>query len=92
MGLSMEGFWRGIWNWEDGFWKRGLKKRKKKRRKEIGEFSFLETNLGLEGWYIYRWEKEKKKGGGLAEALEEKKRIRRIHIGCHKKRKKKKKG
>ena len=24
-------------------------KKKKRRRKEIGEFSFLETNLGLEG-------------------------------------------
>ena len=62
MGLSMEGFWRGIWNWEDGFWKRGLKKRKRKRRKEIGEFSFLETNLGLGGWYIYIGERMEEKG------------------------------
>ena len=28
------------------------KKKKKKKRKEIGEFFFLETNLGLEGLYI----------------------------------------
>ena len=30
-------------------WEDFKKKEKKRRRKEIGEFSFLETNLGLEG-------------------------------------------
>ena len=61
-GTLLGRFWRGIWNWEDCFWLEDLKK-EKRRRKEIGKFSFLETNLGLEGWYIYRWEKEKKRRG-----------------------------
>ena len=64
MGLSVEGFWRGIWNWEDGFWKGRLKKRKRKRRKEIGEFSFLETKF--RSWrVIHRKRMEEKKWGGF---------------------------
>ena len=51
-GTLLGRFWRGIWSWEDCFLI-GRFKKKKKRRKEIGEFSFLETNLGLKGWYIY---------------------------------------
>ena len=57
-GTLLGRFGRGIWNCEDCFW---IGRFKKERRK-IGEFSFLETNLGLEGWYIYRWEKEKRRG------------------------------
>ena len=45
MGLSLEGFGG---EFEIGKIC-GRFKKKKRRRKEIGEFSFLETNLGLEG-------------------------------------------
>ena len=47
MGLSLEGFGGEFEIGKIAFDWRILKK--KRRRKEGGEFSFLETNLGLEG-------------------------------------------
>ena len=61
MGLSLEGFGQEFEIGKIAFELEDLKKDKEKRREKIGDFSFLETNLGLEGWYIYMWEKEKKK-------------------------------
>ena len=49
MGLSLEGFGGEFEIGKNTFdWKIFFKKRKRKS-KEIGQFSFLETNLGLEG-------------------------------------------
>ena len=48
VGLSLEGFGGEFEIEKIAFdWK--ILKKKKRSRKEIGEFSFLETNLGLEG-------------------------------------------
>ena len=47
MGLSLEGFGGEFEIGKIAFDWKILKK--KKKRKEIGEFFFLETNLGLEG-------------------------------------------
>ena len=38
-------------------------KKKKRRRKERGEFSFWETNLGLEGLSYKMGERRNEKGG-----------------------------
>ena len=40
---------RLLLNWKIAFELEDLKKDKEKRREKMGEFSFWETNLGLEG-------------------------------------------
>ena len=64
MRLSLEGFGEEFEIGKIAFELEDLKKDKEKRREKIGDFSFLETNLGLEGWYIYICEKRKRKGRG----------------------------
>ena len=62
-GTLLGRFWRGIWNWEDCFWLEDLKK-EKRRRKEIGEFSFFGNKFRSWG-VIYIGEKRKRRGGAV---------------------------
>ena len=49
MRLSLEGFGEEFEIGKIAFELEDLKKDKEKRREKIGDFSFLETNLGLKG-------------------------------------------